>query len=107
MGKVRLLQRGSWKREITISHLLERKGCDEFTLLEDDMLFEDQRYEIWWYAYRGDNHIVAKQCDYPYILYFFLLEPGDLFRTRDFKTYMETGILMKPTVKMYQLKEHN
>lgn len=99
---MKLLQQGNWKKEISISHLLERKGCDEFTLLEDECMIDNQRYEVWWYAYKGHNHIVAKCCRYPFTLYFFLLEPKDLFRIKDFQAYMETGDLTQPAVNMFQ-----
>lgn len=94
-----LLQQGNWKKDLSIADLLERKGCDEFTLLKEKMVIDSQRYEIWWYSYRNKNHIIAKQCAYPYTLYFFLLESGDLFRSNDFRMYLETGELRKPVVK--------
>lgn len=96
-----LMQQGNWKKPISIAQLLERKGCDEFTLLRDKLVVEGKCYEVWWYAYRGRNHVLAKMIYYPYTLYFFLLEPGDLFSVNDFKVYLETGELIKPTVKMY------
>lgn len=101
MEKMQLIQKGNWNKPLSISELLEKKGCDEFTLLEEKLEFDSSFYEIWWYSYRERNHILAKQCSYPYTLYFFFLEPGDLFRVRDFQTYMKTGKLIEPTVKMY------
>ena len=98
---MRVLQAGNWKKKIIISDLLEEKGCDEFTLLEDDLAANGQHFEIWWYAYGGNNHIVAKNKRYPYTLYFFLLEPGDLFSVKDFKDYLETGELTKPSVAFF------
>ena len=59
---MQLLQSGKWNKNISVSDLLERKGCDEFALLEEQMYIRGYRYEIWWYAYQGGNHIVAKQC---------------------------------------------
>lgn len=101
MDAMLLMQKGNWKKPISIAHLLERKGCDEFTLLQDQMIVDGYRYEIWWYSYQGRNHILAKLTAYPYTLYFFLLEPGDLFSVQDFRRYLETGTLIKPSVKMY------
>ena len=96
-----LIQKGNWNKPIALSELLEKKGCDEFTLLEEKMVVNTHCYEVWWYAYEEKNHVLGKRCSYPYTLYFFLLEPGDLFRVRDFKTYLETGTLIKPSVEMY------
>lgn len=98
---MQLIQNGNWKKPISIPDLLEQKGCNEFTLLEECLIVHFQFYEIWWYAYKSRNHIIAKQCTYPYTLYFFLMEPGDLFQVKDFKRYLETGELVQPSVKMY------
>ena len=59
-------------------------------------------FEIWWYAYDGNNHILAKSKRYPTRLYFFLLEPGDLFAVNDFRIYLETGELKYPVATYYK-----
>lgn len=86
---MKVLQQGNWKKDISIPDLLERKGCDEFSLLEAAYELQSDVYEVWWYAYKGANHILAKRTTYPYPLSFFLLEPGDLFRMEDFPSYVE------------------
>jgi len=90
---MKVLKVGNWKKKIVIPDLLNAKGCDAFTLLKDDLMAKGQHFEIWWYAYGGKNHIVAKNKQYPYRLYFLLLETGDLFSMMDFKSYLETGDL--------------
>lgn len=96
---MKLLQKGNWKKDLSISNLLEQKGCDEFFLLKEQIKIVGKGYELWWYNYKDKNHILAKQLGYPYTLYFFLLEDGDLFAAEDFRKYMEEGILLKPSVK--------
>lgn len=102
---MKLIQKGDWKKELSISDLLERKGCDEFFLLKQQMTIAGRHYELWWYNYKGKNHILAKQLGYPFRLYFFLLEEGDLFAADDFRKYMEEGILLKPSIKPRKKKE--
>jgi len=41
----------------------------------------------------------SKRC--PTRLYFFLLEPGDLFAVDDFRSYLETGKLKYPVATYY------
>ena len=90
--KMRLMQKGIWRKKLDVADLLERKGCYEFTLLEDKLSVREELFEIWWYAYGGNNHILAKSKRYPTRLYFILLEPGDLFAVDDFRSYLETGV---------------
>ncbi len=85
-----------------VADLLERKGCYEFTLLEDKLSVGRELFEIWWYAYAGNNHILAKSKRYPHHLYFFLLESGDLFGVNDFRIYLETGRLKHPIATNYK-----
>ena len=100
--KMRLMQKGIWRKKLDIADLLERKGCYEFTLLEDKLSVREELFEIWWYAYGGNNHILAKSKRYPTRLYFILLEPGDLFAVNDFRIYLETGELKHPVATYYK-----
>ncbi|MGB7473759.1 hypothetical protein [Trichococcus sp.] len=93
---MRLVQKGIWRKKLDVADLLERKGCYEFTLLEDKLSVREELFEIWWYAYDGNNHILAKNKNYPHHLYFLLLEPGDLFGVNDFRDFLETGELKQP-----------
>lgn len=99
---MRVLQSGIWKGKLAVADLLERKGCNEFTLLEDKLSVGGQLFEIWWYVYDGNNHILAKSKNHPNALYFFLLEPGDLFAVNDFRIYLETGELTYPIATFYK-----
>ncbi|WP_319469133.1 hypothetical protein [uncultured Trichococcus sp.] len=98
---MRLMQKGIWREKLDVADLLEQKGCYEFTLLEDKLSVRGELFEIWWYAYDGNNHILAKSKRYPTRLYFFLLELGDLFAVDDFRIYLETGKLKYPVAKYY------
>lgn len=100
--EMRLLQKGIWREKLAVADLLERKGCNEFTLLEDQLSVGSRLFEIWWYVYEGQNHILAKGKRYPNQLYFFLLEPGDLFAVDDFRIYLETGELKHPVAVRYK-----
>lgn len=97
-----LMQKGIWREWLDVADLLERKGCYEFTLLEDKLSVGSELFEIWWYVYDGNNHILAKSKRYPNYLYFFLLEPGDLFGVNDFRSYLETGELKHPIATYYK-----
>lgn len=88
---MKVLKEGMWKRPLEAADLLERKGCDNFTLLEDNIKTGGRLYEIWWYSYQDKNHILAKGKLFPYPLHFFLLEKGDTFEVTHFKQYIETG----------------
>lgn len=96
------MQKGIWREKLDVADLLERKGCYEFTLLEGKFSVGAELFEIWWYAYAGNNHILAKSKRYPTRLYFFLLEPGDLFAVDDFRIYLETGELKYPVATYYK-----
>jgi hypothetical protein len=99
---MKLMQKGIWRKKLDVPDLLERKGCYEFTLLEDKFSIRSELFEIWWYVYDGNNHILAKSKHYPNQLYFFLLEPGDLFGVNDFRWYLETGELKQPIAADYK-----
>ena len=99
--KMRLMQKGIWRKKLDIADLLERKGCSEFTLLDDTFSFRGELFEIWWYVYGGNNHILTKSKRCPTRLYFFLLEPGDLFAVDNFRSYLETGKLKYPVATYY------
>lgn len=90
---MKVLTEGIWKRPFEAADLLERKGCDHFTLLEDNTKIDETLYELWWYSYQNKNHVLAKGKQFPYPLHFFLLEAGDTFEANDFKTYIKTGKL--------------
>jgi hypothetical protein len=99
---MKLMQKGIWRKKLDVPDLLERKGCYEFTLLEDKLSVRSELFEIWWYVYEGNNHILVKSKRYPIRLYFFLLEPGDLFAVNDFRIYLATGKLKYPVARYYK-----
>ncbi|WP_407389948.1 hypothetical protein [Carnobacterium jeotgali] len=99
---MKILKEGMWKRPIEAADLLERKGCDHFTLLENDVQISGRFYELWWYSYQDENHILAKGKQYPYFLHFFLLEAGDTFEANDFATYIKTGELKAQQPNLFE-----
>ncbi len=99
---MKILKEGMWKRPIEAADLLERKGCDHFTLLENNVQIGERFYELWWYSYQNENHILAKGKQYPYFLHFFLLEAGDIFEANDFTMYIKTGELNEPQSNLFK-----
>lgn len=99
---MKILTEDVWKRPIEAADLLERKGCDHFTLLENNTKIGETLYEIWWYSYKDKNHILAKGKQFPCPLYFFLLEKGDTFEVSDFKQYIETRELKEQNSTLFR-----
>lgn len=99
---MKILKEGMWKRPIKVADLLERKGCDNFTLLEDNVRIGETLYELWWYSYQDKNHILAKGKQFPYPLHFFLLEIGDAFEVNDFINYIETGEIKEQNSNLFK-----